>query len=362
MRLLLTFILSLVSFQALAQPSIDEKIAQMIMVGFNGQAINKQSPIYQDIAQSNIGGVILFDKNVDAAQPHLQKNIKDPAQLKKLTTDLQSIAKTPLFISIDQEGGKVTRLNKKFDVSLYSAQALGAINDPNLTYKEALKTAKTLKELGININFAPTVDVNINTNSPISKKERSFSKNEEVVTTHALEVVKAHKDAGILPVLKHFPGHGSANADTHEGFVDVTNTFNKKELVPYKKIINSTSNIGVMTTHVFNKNIDCKHPLSLSQKSIQGLLQDKMEFDGIIFSDDLNMGALAKHYAWEDVLVNSINAGTDVLVIGNNLSYNPDVAKQSIQIIKNAVADGRISEQRINDSYTKIINYKQGIK
>ncbi len=360
MRVLL-IILSLLPFKAFAEPSLDDKIAQMIMVGFNGQELKQNSPIYKDIKDNNIGGIILFNENADANQPHLQKNIKEPKQLKKLISDLQKISKKPLFVSIDQEGGKVSRFNNNFNVSRYSAQNLGTINSPSLTYKEALKTAKVLKEMGININFAPTVDVKINPDSPIAKKERIYSANQDTVTAHALEVIKANKEQGILPVLKHFPGHGSANADTHDGFVDVTKTFKKKELKPYKDIIKIQPNIGVMTTHVFNDKIDNIFPLSLSKKSITGLLKTKIGFNGLVFSDDLNMGALAKQYNWQDVLTNAINAGTDVLVIGNNLSYNPNVAKDSIAIIKQAVIDGRISEQRINDSYNKIINYKKGL-
>ncbi|MFI3241813.1 MAG: glycoside hydrolase family 3 N-terminal domain-containing protein [Alphaproteobacteria bacterium] len=358
----IVFLISLFcAFNAKAEVSLDDKIAQMIMVGFNNQTLDDTNPIYNDIKNNHIGGVILFDKNADKTQPDLQKNINNPAQLKKLIVDLNSISKTPLFISIDQEGGKVSRLNKSFDVSTYSAKNLGELNNKNLTFSEALKTAQTLKDLGININFAPCVDVEINKDSPITKKQRIFSEDAKIVADNAIEVVKAHKQAGVLPVLKHFPGHGSAKHDSHDGFVDISITFSQEELVPYKKIVKKHPNIGVMTTHVFNENIDSKNPLSLSKKSITDLLKKEIGFNGLVFSDDLNMGALAKNYSWEDVLINAINAGTDILVIGNNLTYNPNVTKQSIKIIKQAVKDNKISANTIDSAYNKIMNYKKGM-
>ncbi len=339
-------------------PDLNTKIAQMLMIGFNEENLTQENPIYHDVKNLKIGGVILFNKNVSKTQPELQKNINNPKQLKKLTTDLQNITEVPLFISIDQEGGLVSRLNQNFEVSRYSAKELGYTNDLKFTFSEALKTAETLQKLGVNVNFAPCVDVEVNPLSAITKAQRIFSPDVSLVTAHASEVVKAHQKASILPVLKHFPGHGSALGDTHFGFVDATDEFTENELKPYKTIIKNYPDIGVMTTHVFNKNIDKLLPLSLSEKSITDILKKNIGFTGLVFSDDLNMGALTKFFTLDEILIKAIQAGTDVLVIGNNLQYNPDIASEAISIIRKAVENGEISEERINNSYNKIMRIK----
>ncbi len=344
-----------------SRPTLDEKIAQMIMVGFNGQALDESNPIYTGVKDHKIGGVILFNVNADKNHPEYIKNIDNPDQVKKLISDLQNISDVPLLVSIDQEGGLVSRLNEKFDVSRLSAKQLGDKNDLEFTYSENLKTATTLAELGFNINFAPCVDVAINPESPIAKKQRIYSDNALTVYNHAEQVINAHNDAGIFPVMKHFPGHGSATGDTHDDFVDITNDFDMDELVPYKSAITAGKNMGVMTTHVFNKNIDDKYPLSLSEKSITGLLKKDLDFKGIVFSDDLNMGALANHYSWSDVLILAINSGTDILVIGNNLDYQADIIPKSIEIIKQAVKSGQISKKQIDNSYKKIKQLKKSM-
>ena len=335
-----------------------DKVAQMIMVGFNGQTLKPQNPIYKDIATRHIGGVILFAK--DASGQQYQKNIKTKEQVKKLITDLQALSPTPLFVAIDQEGGLVSRLPASFGVSALSAWTLGQKNDLMLTRAEADKTASVLKDLGFNVNFAPCVDVALNPDSPIIMgKERSFSADPERVATHAEQVIKAFHAAGILPVLKHFPGHGSAKGDTHAGFVDITSDYRESELLPYQRLVPKQAPLGVMVAHVFHHGIDTDWPLSLSGKNIQGNLRQKLNFNGIVFSDDLQMRALTAHHTWEDIVVQAVNAGNDVLVIGNNLNYEPDIARRTIDIILRALDDGRISPARIDEAYDRIMTAKQ---
>lgn len=304
------------------------------MIGFNGMTLTPDNPVWDDIQKGRIGGVILFSQNADKAHPEYVKNIKDAPQVKKLITDLQALAPTPLFVAIDQEGGKVSRLDEGFDVSRLSAGYLGEKDDETQTFNEADKTAHTLKQLGFNVNFAPCVDVALNPQSPIiEKQERSFSSDPKTVTRHARQVVLAHQKNGVLPVLKHFPGHGSAKGDTHTGFVDITDDFQADELIPYRLLIRQKLAAAVMTTHVFNKNIDPKFPLSLSHASITRELHKNLGFTGLVFSDDLQMRALADHFTLKDIVINALSAGTDVLVFGNNLQYQPDIAKQVQQII-----------------------------
>lgn len=343
---------------------LKQKIAQMLMVGFNGRNLTPENPIYSDVKDLGIGGVILFNRNADKARPNLIKNIQEPKQVQKLTTDLQKIAPKPLFVAIDQEGGMISRLSPSyFVVSSFSAKDLGLKNDPKLTYNEALKTAKTLKEIGVNVNFVPCVDLEINKDSSvISKLRRAYSDDPNVVINQARQVILAHNEFGILTTLKHFPGHGSALGDTHHGFVDVTKTYNQRELLPYKTLMSEGLVKGVLVAHVFDKNLDKEMPTSMSKKAVDDLLKNKLGFEGLIFTDDIQMNAIKGNYTLEKTLLNTINAGNDVIVIGNNLSYEPDIAKNSIDIIFNLVKSGEIKEERINEAYKKIVSYKGALK
>ena len=247
-------------------------------------------------------------------------------------------------------------------VSEYSAGELGRKNDLVLTKNEANKTAKILKDLGVNVNFAPCVDITLNPGSIIKFKDRAFSDNDpQVVISHAEQFIKAYQNVGILPVLKHFPGHGSATGDTHEGYVDITNDYKEIELEPYKELIPKYPDVGVMVAHVFDKNVDAKRPLSLSYKNVTQNLKEKLNFKGVVFSDDLQMGALTKKHSWHDIVVEAINAGNDVLVIGNNLNYDPDIAGKTLKIILQALKDGQIKPECIDQAYDRIMKVKNNL-
>ena len=343
---------------------LKKQIAQMLIVGFNGSTLTQDNPIYNDIKDLGIGGVILFSRNADKTQTKLQKNIQNFNQLKKLNEDLQSISEIPLFISIDQEGGFVSRLSPSyFVVSTYSADFLGQKNDLNFTRQEAEKTAKTLSQLGININFAPVVDLDLNKNSKIiSSLKRSYSNNPKIVSLHAKEVILAHNKYGIITTLKHFPGHGSATGDTHQGFVDITNTYTKEEIIPYKTLINEKIAKGVMVSHLYNKNIDEKYPASMSYNFVTKKLIKELSFEGLIFTDDIQMNAIKNNYTFAESLEKAIVAGCDVIVIGNNLFNDKLVAKNAVEIIFNLVKNGIIPKERIAFSYDKIIKAKEELK
>lgn len=335
---------------------LEVKIGQMLLVGFSGYEISDEVKSY--INDYHIGGVILFNKSLSGVTP----NIKDPQQVKKLTTDLQNEEKlVKLFISIDQEGGYVARL--KESNGFYKTKTAGELGKGSTknTYNEAKKIAKTLKEYGFNLNYAPDVDVNVNPNNPvIAKWERSFSSDPKVVTKHALAYIKAHDELGIITTLKHFPGHGSSTADSHKEFVDITNTYKNYELDPFRDIIKSGFKGGVLTAHIMNTNVDKNYPASLSKAFLTGILREKLGFNGVIFSDDLKMKAIEDHWSMEETLVQVINSGTDVIVYSNNLQkYNPDFVKQAVSLIKKNIKNGKISEDRINESYLRIMKLKK---
>ena len=333
--------------------SLEEKIGQMLIVGFRGLSVSNTSSIVRDIKRYNLGGIILFD--YDMLSRSNGRNIKSVRQVKNLVNQLQIAAKTPLFIAIDQEGGKIQRLKKKHGFpSAKSAQYLGEKNNLNLTYRNATIIASNLKELGFNLNFAPVVDLNINSYNPvIGKLKRSFSANPITVTNHARNFIKAHNDNGIISVIKHFPGHGSSTADSHYGITDITNTWQKIELNPYINLINENIVDVIMTAHIFNKRLDPQFPATLSKIIINDWLRKGLKYDGIIISDDMQMGAIADLYNFETAVIKAIEAGVDIILLGNNLRYEKNIIARTVGIIKSS-----INVNRINESYRRIKRLK----
>ena len=339
--------------------ALRDMIGQMLMVGFRGLEVGRDSAIIQDIRQGRIGGVILFD--CDIARNSWKRNIESPQQLQDLVSDLQAASKRQLFIAVDQEGGKVSRLKEKYGFPSTVSQAwLGEQNDPELTRGYASRTASTLARMGINVNLAPVVDLNLNPDNPvIGGLERSFSPDPDKVARHAKEVVQEHRKAGIFTALKHFPGHGSSTRDSHQGFTDITGTWRKKELKPYREIFKNIGADMVMSAHVFNSRLDPKWPASLSSRVLDDLLREQMGFDGVIISDDMQMGAIRNNYSLKTALERTILAGTDIIVFGNNLVYDPDIARKATGIITRLVQDGHIPASRIKESYQRIMQLKK---
>jgi len=341
------------------QVSLDVKIGQMLIVGFRGLSVNYNSPIVRDIKKYYLGGVILFD--YDMVLKSWKRNIRSHTQVKKMVKQLQTASRIPLFIAIDQEGGQVQRLKRKFGFpNTVSAQHLGKKDDVALTYKHAAKIAETLANLGINFNFAPVVDLNINPNNPvIGKLRRSFSADPRIVTQHALQFIRAHHKHNIITVLKHFPGHGSSTADSHLQWADVSSTWKEKELDPYGNIIISNQADAIMIAHVFNNKLDPNYPATLSKNIVTDLLRGELGYQGVVVSDDMQMKAVAKHYSFKEAILRTIEAGIDIIVIGNNLKYEPNIASRTIGVIKELIREEKISESRIDESYRRIHNLKK---
>lgn len=339
--------------------SLDEKIGQMLMVGFKGFEVSDTSHIIRDLQEFHVGGIVLFDYDVPTGRP--VRNIENPDQVKKLITQLKNLSETPLFMAVDQEGGRVARLkpSRGFRPTV-SAQHIGEIDNLDSTRYYAKSIAEQLQSLGFNVNFAPVVDLNINPDNPvIGRVERSFGADSELVTKHASVFLKEFAEHNILGVLKHFPGHGSAWNDSHVGMADVSETWQPVELEPYRKLIQHDYQFAVMTAHVFNENLDPDLPATLSQKVQTDLLRDELGFNGVLFSDDMQMQAIRSFYGLESSIEHAINAGVDVLVFGNNIIYQADIVPTAVGIIKNLVKKGEISEDRIDESYQRIMNQKR---
>jgi len=340
---------------------LDEKIGQMILAGFRGLTVEAANPIVADIRDRKIGGVVLFDYDVPSRSP--VRNIESPGQVKALISRLRELAKTPLFVALDQEGGKVSRLKEKFGFpATVSQKYLGSLNDPAATRRYAEAEAAVLEEAGFNLNFAPVVDLDVNTENPvIGGIERSFSADPEIVVRQALEIIRAHHAAGVLTTLKHFPGHGSSKSDSHLGFTDVSATWSKTELEPYRRIIGEGLCDAVMTAHVFNAGLDPKYPATLSGPTIRGLLRGEMGFDGVVISDDMQMKAISANFGLDEAVVRAVEAGVDILTFANNSIFDPEIAQTAAGILKKAVAGGAIPVERIDRSYDRIMRLKRRI-
>ncbi len=331
----------------------------MILVGFRGMTAEPDSQIIGDIHTYHIGSIVLFDYDVQTKKA--VRNIESPAQVRKLTTQLQAASKIPLLIAVDQEGGKVNRLKPTygFPPSL-TADSLGKINNLDSTFARATIIAQTLRKVGINLNFAPDVDLNINPDNPaIGKKGRSFSADPAVVSNQARAYIQAHHRVGILTAIKHFPGHGSAWNDSHLGLADVTDTWQSIELEPYQSLIASGDCDIVMTAHVFQGHLDSLYPATLSRLIITGMLREKLHYKGVIISDDMQMGAITTKYGQEEAIRLALNAGVDILLFGNNLVYDPQIAEKAFTTVKKLVKAGKISKKRVRQSYRRIMKLKR---
>lgn len=337
---------------AQAPDSLDIKIGQMILIGFPKADVDPL--VLEEIRQGKVGSVIIFEKNIPAKNSFVA--------LKKITWTYQQAAPIPLIIGIDQEGGKVNRLKDKYGFpKSITAAAMGKSNslDSVRFYGEA--TAATLSGLGINMNFAPVVDLAINPNNPIiAKHGRAFSAQEDSVILLAKEFIKEHRKYGVLTSLKHFPGHGSSKDDTHLGIADVTNTWEERELKPYQVLIDSGYADAVMTSHIVNMKLDKEgNPGTLSFEILTGILRNRLHFSGVIFTDDMQMHAITKHYGFEEAIKLAINGGVDIMTFSNNISGSDERTVDKVHsIIRGMVARGEISEQRINESFKRIMKLK----
>ena len=312
-----------------------------------------------DIRERHLGGVVLFTR--DGPARSVVRNVQSPEQVRALTAALQSAANVPLLVAADQEGGRVSRLSPRHGFGESpSHQHLGELADPAFTAEAATAMAQTLAQAGINLNLAPVVDLNTNPGNPvIARYGRSFGADPELVSRLAAVFILAHRAQGVLCCPKHFPGHGSSTADSHHGLADVTDTWAGEELQPYRDLIQAGLADSIMTAHVFNASLDPVHPATLSRLTIDGVLRGELGYDGVVVSDDMQMGAIRRHYGYEDAVLAAIDAGVDILAIANNMLYEEDVVSRTVQILWRAVERGRISRGRIEQSYARIQRLKQ---
>jgi len=320
-----------------------EKIGQLFMVGFMGTAVTPDLASF--IKEYKPGGVILFSRNLESVE-----------QIVELTNELQrASSKWPLLISIDQEGGRVSRLPKGFTI-FPPCELIGRCNSTELAYAAAATIAKELKAVGINMNMAPVLDVNSNPDNPVIG-DRAFSSVPEEVGEMALVTAAGLQDNKVVACGKHFPGHGDTNADSHKELPVVEVSRERLEAIEFPPFRRAAA-AGVatlMTAHVLYKGLDDQLPATLSPAIITHLLREEMRYEGVVLTDDLEMHAIVDHYGVGDAAVRAVLAGCDVLLI----CKERDREIAAFEAVEKAVASGTIEGERLNQSVARIQRVKQ---
>ncbi len=343
-------------FASMAHAATLEQMAgQMIVVGFQGDDAGDASvqKLREEIAAGRLGGVMLLKTNV--------KNLKAVAALN--STLREASPDLPPFITLDQEGGSVERLTQAVGFTeIPNAATIAAKNTPEEAEAVYAKMARAVADLGFSVNFGPVADINVNRNNQIiAKFGRAFSDEAQTVADYSEAFIRAHHAAGLLTALKHFPGHGSSTADSHEGFVDITDTWSPSELDPYRALIAKGDVDMIMIGHLYHadySDADAQTPSSLSPQWVTGVLRKDLGFNGVVISDDLEMGAIREHFTLKETVTKAVRAGMDVLLFSNTAKYRASLGQEILDILlAEAEADPAFAE-RIQESYGRIVALK----
>ncbi|MCR2806444.1 beta-N-acetylhexosaminidase [Paenibacillus sp. SCIV0701] len=320
------------------------KIGQLVIVGLEGQRLNEASR--RMIEEYKVGGFILFKDNIESA-----------GQTAALLNELKAANKgnaVPLWLSVDQEGGRVSRMPAELH-STPSAKDIASRNDLAYTRGIAEAIGAELKALGFNMDFAPVLDINSNPKNPVIG-DRAYGSTPEAVIAHGLESVAGINESGVASVVKHFPGHGDTAVDSHYDLPVVEKTveqLSQFELLPFAEAIDQDVD-AIMVAHLLMRQIDAEHPASISKAVITGLLRDELGYDGVVITDDMTMGALLKGNNIGEAAVQSFLAGTDILLV----CHEEELQLEVLQALEQAVDNGTITEQRIDESLRRVLLLK----
>lgn len=331
----------------ISKMSTEEKIGQMIFAGIKGTTLSEE--MKQLISNDKVGGIIFF-----------KNNLQDVHQTVSLLNSIKLESKKgkfPLFLGVDQEGGRITRLPglKKLPTN----QEIGKQNDSTLSYKIGTHLGEELTAFGFNLDFAPVLDVNSNPRNPVIG-DRSFGNNSTIVSELGTKTMKGIQSQNVISVVKHFPGHGDTSVDSHLELPVIQKSLEdlqKLELIPFKYALENGADV-VMVAHILLPKIDSKFPSSMSHNIITGILREQMKFDGVIITDDMTMNAIIGNYDIGHAAVEAVKAGNDIVLVAHDYTN----VKKAIGAITQAVNTGEISEKRINESVSRILALKEKYK
>ena len=324
-----------------------DRLGQLFFMGLEGKTLTPSEASF--IAKNNIGGVILFARNIET-----------PQQVHQLCSEVQALRnqqkdKAPLFIGIDMEGGRVARLKAPFTQWPPLAK-LGALDSTSVAFKFAFNMGSELRAVGINLDFAPCVDVLTNPKNTVIG-DRSISTDPEQVAKISSALVRGYIKSNVLPCAKHFPGHGNTLIDSHEDLPVENATLEELEqaaLIPFKKAFRARLDM-VMTSHIKFSKIDPDFPVTLSKKFLQDILRKEMRYKNIIITDDLGMKAIAKYHSVEDTAILALGAGCDILLYCNEMAHPPI----ALEAVKKAVTDKKLSAAQLEESLKRVLTLKK---
>ena len=332
--------------------SLRQKIAGLLVVGFRGATLDEAAWL-RDALGAGLGGVILFDRDQLTGE---DRNVISPDQLKALTGELQAAGGgRQVIVAVDQEGGVVTRLSPAHGFPAVASEAEIGAGTLSVAEAWAAGIASTLAGVGINLNLAPVVDLNVNPSSPaIGALNRSFSVDPDVVVEMATAEIDAHRVARVRTALKHFPGIGSSTTNTDFGVADVTATWMRTELEPFARLIATGDADLVMAGHVVNGQLDPDRPASLSRPTVTGVLRGELGWSGAVVTDDLQAAAIDAAFGREEAIVLALEAGCDLLLFANQQEHDQEIVDVAIDRIAAAVDTGRLTEARIDESVARV--------
>lgn len=324
--------------QLLEKMTLEEKIGQMLVIGFQSTEVDEH--VKQMIEEYHVGGIILYDRNME-----------NPEQVAALNHELQQLAELPLIVSVDQEGGEIVRLRDHVS-PIPSQQELGSEGDEEQVYEIANQSGKELQEMGFNVNYAPVLDLS-------ARDSRSFGEDPERAFQLGRQVIQGLTDEAITPTVKHFPGNGRTDIDPHfeSATVDADQfDLENKDIYPFRQTIDHVSHddFFVMVTHFIYPAYDETYPASVSPAIITDLLRQELGYEGLVVTDDLEMGAVTDLYSFEELGYHSVRAGADLLLVCHTLESQQKVFNG----IYEAVKSGDLSEEDIDTSVERILKFK----
>lgn len=330
--------------ELLNRMTLEEKLGQMVLVGLDG--IEPDQEARHMLKDKHVGGFILF-----------RHNIENATQMLSLLNALKNAnpdPDIPLFLAVDEEGGKVGRMPEEL-AKMPSSARVAREDRPELSYAVGNVIGEAIKAFGLNMNFAPVLDINSNPQNPVIGS-RAFGSDLETVKTHGIQVMKGLRSQHVIPVVKHFPGHGDTAVDSHLGLPVVKHDLERLErfeLLPFAEAIQSGAD-AVMVGHILLEQVDARYPASLSPAVIDGLLRQKLGFGGVVITDDMTMGAITEHYPMGEAAVLSVLAGSDIVLV----CHTPERRKEVVEALREAAEKRTLTEERIDRSVYRILSLK----